>query len=134
MNSPADLGTRLGDTNRETDGGVSFRGGGKRGRKGGVDGLFTATVKPVKRRIRLPTKWFLTPGFCWILGHPPRAQMYSQMGKGHRDSEELRDTEDHTAREWQAGVSSPKCLTPVSPLPKVPPWLGVLPQYPHPQA
>ena len=61
VNSSADLGTRLGDTNRETDGGVSFRGGGKTGRQGGTDGLFAATVKPVKRRIRLPTKWFLTP-------------------------------------------------------------------------
>lgn len=82
LNSPADLGTRLGDTNRETDGGVSFRGGGKRGRKGGTDGLFAAIVKPVKRRIRLPTKWFLTPCFAGFLGLPPGFRCIPRWGRG----------------------------------------------------
>lgn len=83
LNPPADLGTRLGDTNRETDGGVSFRGGGKRGRKEGLMGLFAAIVKPVKRRIRLPTKWFLTPCFAGFWASPQGSDVFPQMGKGH---------------------------------------------------
>lgn len=133
LNSPADLGTRLGDTNRETDGGVSFRGGGKRGRKGGTDGLFAATVKPAKRKAAYQVvshsmisldSWASLQGS----GVFPDGEGAPRL----RGTQRL--TEDPTACEWQGGVSSPKCLTPVSPLRKVPPWLGVLPQFPHLQA